>query len=111
MRRAMEQRRITFYVDKLGLRSIGIQWRSRLRGRATGRLSCWLSPSGDGHRYFCLDMSSLGTKMHQWPRREPSDKTVGPSMPSGCQKRLLPRSMAVYRALRSMNRSVVRAGN
>jgi hypothetical protein len=51
---AIEQRRITFYVDKLGLRCIAIQWRSRLRGRATGRLSCWLSPGGDGHRYFAL---------------------------------------------------------
>jgi hypothetical protein len=49
--------------------------------------------------------------MHQWSCREPSDKTVGPSMPSGWQKRLLPRSMAVYTALRSINRSVVRVGN
>jgi hypothetical protein len=54
MRPAMEQRRITFYVDKLGLRSVAIQWRSRLRGGATGRSSCWLSPSGDGHRHFAL---------------------------------------------------------
>jgi hypothetical protein len=49
--------------------------------------------------------------MHQWSSRAPTDKAVGPSMSSGWQKRLLPRSMAVYTALRSINRSVVGAGN